>query len=88
MGTSTPERASVFGKPKRKAVAFVVTHAVGLDTNTAAADYIQLYHGNKATLTCHFTAPAEALRPGVIDLVWLPNVYLSAHCGRWRENRT
>jgi hypothetical protein len=32
-----------------EAVAFVVTHAVGLDTNTAAADYIQLYQGDKAT---------------------------------------
>jgi hypothetical protein len=33
-----------------EAVAFVVSHAIGLDTNTAAADYIQLYRGDKATL--------------------------------------
>lgn len=30
-----------------EAVAFVVTQAIGLDTNTAASDYIQLYHGNR-----------------------------------------
>lgn len=33
-----------------EAVAFVVTSAIGLETSTAAADYIQLYGGNKATL--------------------------------------
>lgn len=33
-----------------EAVAFVVSQAIGLETNTAAADYIQLYAGNKATL--------------------------------------
>jgi antirestriction protein ArdC len=33
-----------------EAVAFVVTHAVGLDTGTAATDYIQLYQGTADTL--------------------------------------
>ena len=33
-----------------EAVAFVVCQAVGLDTNTAASDYIQLWDGNKDTL--------------------------------------
>lgn len=33
-----------------EAVAFVVCQAIGLETTTAAADYIQLYNGNKATL--------------------------------------
>ena len=33
-----------------EAVAFVVSQAIGLDTNTAAADYIQLYAGDKDTL--------------------------------------
>jgi antirestriction protein ArdC len=33
-----------------EAVAFVVSHAIGLETNTAAADYIKLYSGNKGTL--------------------------------------
>lgn len=34
-----------------EAVAFVVSHAFGLETGTAAADYIQLYEGNRETLT-------------------------------------
>ncbi len=34
-----------------EAVAFVVSGAIGLDTNTASADYIQLYRGNVETLT-------------------------------------
>ncbi len=33
-----------------EAVAFVVCNAIGLDTNTASSDYIQLYSGNKETL--------------------------------------
>lgn len=33
-----------------EAVAFVVCQAVGLDTNTASSDYIQLYAGDKDTL--------------------------------------
>lgn len=33
-----------------EAVAFVVCEAIGLDTNTAAADYIQLYAGKSETL--------------------------------------
>ena len=46
------------GEPKPKqtveleaeAVAYTVCRAVGLDTNTAASDYIQLYHGNRQDL--------------------------------------
>lgn len=34
-----------------EAVAFVVCHAIGLDTNTAAVDYIKLYNGDRATLS-------------------------------------
>jgi len=33
-----------------EAVAFVVCHAIGLDTNSAISDYIQLYNGDKETL--------------------------------------
>ena len=33
-----------------EAVAFVVCQAIGLDTNSASSDYIQLYNGKKATL--------------------------------------
>ena len=34
-----------------EAVAFVVCQAIGLDTNTAAADYIKLYNGDKTILS-------------------------------------
>lgn len=34
-----------------EAVAFVVCHAVGLDTGTASSDYIQLYGGDRDALT-------------------------------------
>jgi antirestriction protein ArdC len=34
-----------------EAVAFVVCHAIGLETGTASSDYIQLYRGNDKTLT-------------------------------------
>jgi antirestriction protein ArdC len=34
-----------------EAVAFVVCHALGLDTGTSSSDYIQLYHGNAELLT-------------------------------------
>jgi antirestriction protein ArdC len=33
-----------------EAVAFVVCQAIGLETGSAAADYIQIYNGDKATL--------------------------------------
>lgn len=33
-----------------EAVAFVVCHGIGLDTNSASSDYIQLYNGDKKTL--------------------------------------
>ena len=33
-----------------EAVAFVVCHGIGLDTNSASSDYIQLYNGDKETL--------------------------------------
>lgn len=34
-----------------EAVAFVVSAAIGLDTSTAASDYIQVYNGDKDTLS-------------------------------------
>jgi hypothetical protein len=33
-----------------EAIAFVVSKAVGLETGTASADYIQLYHGKASLL--------------------------------------
>src|SRR6202043_4236216 len=50
------------GSPSRRireteaeATAFVVCHAVGLETGSAGADYIQLWNGNKETLTDSLT---------------------------------
>ena len=49
--TDNGERPSkTVRETEAEAVAFVVSQAVGLDTNTASSDYIQLYAGSKATL--------------------------------------
>ncbi len=40
----------VVRETEAEAVAFVVSHSVGLDTKSASSDYIQLYDGNKETL--------------------------------------
>jgi hypothetical protein len=36
----------VVRETEAEAVAFVVCHALGLETGTGSSDYIQLYHGN------------------------------------------
>jgi len=41
----------VVRETQAEAVAFVVCRGVGLETNSAAADYIKLYNGDKKTLT-------------------------------------
>ncbi|HYL14612.1 MAG TPA: ArdC-like ssDNA-binding domain-containing protein [Terriglobales bacterium] len=38
-----------------EATAFVVCHAIGLETGSAAADYIQLWNGDQETLTTSLT---------------------------------
>src|SRR5437899_3510809 len=40
----------VFEETQAEAVAYVVCRGVGLETNSAAADYIALYTGDKKTL--------------------------------------
>ena len=40
----------VVRETEAEAIAFVVSKAVGLETSTASADYIQLYHGNASLL--------------------------------------
>ena len=42
--------SKVVRETQAEAVAFVVCRGVGLETNTAAADYIALYNGDKKTL--------------------------------------
>lgn len=53
-----------------EAVAFVVCQAVGLDTSTAASDYIQLYAGNKETLAAsldRIQQAASAILAALLD---------------------
>jgi len=44
------EKTKTVVETEAEAVAFVVSSAIGLDTNTAASDYIQLYNGDHETL--------------------------------------
>lgn len=49
----------VVRETQAEAVAFVVCRSVGLETNNAAADYIQLYNGDKKTLADSLAAIQE-----------------------------
>jgi len=49
-GDRRAETTKTIRETEAEAVAFVVCEAIGLDTNTAAADYISLYRGDGATL--------------------------------------
>ena len=60
-----------------EAVAFVVCQAIGLDTNTAAADYIQLYNGDTATLA----ASLQLIRSIATEIL----IYLKVSHGSERE---
>jgi antirestriction protein ArdC len=46
-----PQTNKTIRETEAEAVAFVVCQAIGLDTNTAASDYIKLYNGDKTTLS-------------------------------------
>ena len=43
-----------------EAMAYAVCHGVGLDTNSASSDYIQLYQGGKETLLASLTRIRES----------------------------
>lgn len=49
-GDRRKETSKTVRETEAEAVAFVVCQAIGLDTKGAAADYIQLYNGDKQTL--------------------------------------
>jgi hypothetical protein len=49
-GTDAQKLPKTVRETQAEAVAFVVCRGVGLETNTAAADYIALYNGDKKTL--------------------------------------
>jgi hypothetical protein len=50
-GTRRAATTHAIRETEAEAVAFVVCHAIGLETGTAASDYIQLWRGDKATLS-------------------------------------
>lgn len=56
------ETTKTIRETEAEAVSFVVCHAIGLDTNTAAVDYIKLYNGDRATLSAslHFIQSTAA----------------------------
>jgi hypothetical protein len=49
----------VVRETQAEAVAYVVSRGIGLETNSAATDYIQLYNGDKATLAKSLSAIQE-----------------------------
>jgi len=53
-GERRKETSKTIRETEAEAVAFVVCQAIGLDSNNAAADYIQLYDGDKETLAQSF----------------------------------
>ena len=74
----------VVRETQAEAVAFVVSHAVGLETRTAAADYIALYDGDSKTLTESLAAIQEAASGVLKDL--LPQERTSLDPGRTSSN--
>ena len=53
-----------------EAVAFAVCQAVGLDTNSASSDYIQLYDGKKETLLASLQRIKETAGEIIEALIW------------------
>jgi antirestriction protein ArdC len=49
-GERRDQTTHIIRETEAEAVAFVVCSAIGLDTNTSSADYVQLHGGDKATL--------------------------------------
>ena len=59
-GKDEPRLPKVVRETQAEAVAYVVSRGVGLETNSAAADYISLYSGDKKTLAQSLSAIQEA----------------------------
>jgi len=60
---------TVVRETQAEAVAFVVCRGVGLETNSAAADYIALYNGDKKTLAESLSVIQEASSKILDDLL-------------------
>ena len=63
-----------------EAVAFAVCQAVGLDTNTASSDYIQLYDGKKETLLASLQRIKETAGEIIEALLWEQTDELKPKC--------
>jgi antirestriction protein ArdC len=66
-GDRRKETTHVVRETEAEAVAFVVSSAIGLDTNTSSSDYIQLHAGDKSTLSDSLAAvqqTASTREPG------------------------
>lgn len=59
-GKDEPRLPKVVRETQAEAVAYVVSRGVGLETNSAAADYIALYNGDKKVLTESLSAIQES----------------------------
>jgi antirestriction protein ArdC len=59
-GKDEPRLPKVVRETQAEAVAYVVSRGVGLETNSAAADYIALYNGGKKVLTESLSAIQES----------------------------
>jgi hypothetical protein len=75
-GTARAATTRTVRELEAEAVAFVVSQAVGLETGTAASDYIQLYSGDKTALAASLGAIQEtavAILRAVLDAETAPS---------------
>ncbi len=74
----------VVKETEAKAIAFVIGKTVGLETGTASADYIHLYHGNASLLAESLEVIQQssavtlaALQPPTADQAAMPDAELA-----------
>ena len=76
-GPDRVQLPKVVRETQAEAVAFVVSRGIGLETGTAAADYIALYNGDPKTLASSLAAVQEASSQILSEL--LPERSMPAH---------
>jgi hypothetical protein len=59
-GARRAETSKTMRETEAEAVSFIITRAIGLDTGSAACDYIQLYNGDAETLASSLEAIQKA----------------------------
>lgn len=78
-GDKKGEQSRKVKETEAEAVAFVVCQAVGLETGTAASDYIQLYNGKKETLRESLSRTQDSAQEILGSLVWSPQTKEASH---------